>query len=232
MPSATLTCHGLTHLVDSNWLSNMPYHQNAVLHSYTHTMGLHTIPDKCYLQWNNKYGYNLPYKTFIPDISWLNWSCLCCTPLMHHTRYIRLKRTRTGRCSEDTTSYTHKTEFATFCTKLNDKYREFLSYSQTSWCTGKCVWEKLYQGPLLAVRKESIFITGIKPASCQAIGIKFSDHIQLHMDWINIGGRWDSTWLWILWGQETSYDSNPKEFVGIKHSLIWLCEPRIEIQWQ
>jgi len=74
-------------------LSNMPYHQNAVLHSYTHTLGLHTAPDKCSLQWK-KHGYCLPYKIFIPDILWLNWSCLCCTPLMHHMRYIRLKWTR------------------------------------------------------------------------------------------------------------------------------------------
>jgi hypothetical protein len=125
MPSATLTSHGLTHLVDSNWLSNMPYHQNAVLHSYTHTLGLHNAPDKCSLQWN-KHGYYLPYKIFIPDILWLNWSCLCCTPLMHHMRYIRLKWTRTGWCSEDTTPYMHKTEFAIFCTKLNYKCREFL----------------------------------------------------------------------------------------------------------
>lgn len=77
-------CHPhLTHLVDSNWLSNMP-HQNTVLHSYTHTMELHTIPDKCNLQWSNKYGYNLPYRIFIPEILLLNWSCLCCTRLTHH----------------------------------------------------------------------------------------------------------------------------------------------------
>jgi hypothetical protein len=127
MPSATFTCHGLTHLVDSNWLTNMPYHQNAVFHSHTHTLGLHTVPDKCNLQWNNKLGYSLLYKIFIPDILWLNWrSCLRCTPHMYHMRYIRLKWTRIGWYSEDTTPYTHRTEFAIFCTKLNDKYREFL----------------------------------------------------------------------------------------------------------
>jgi len=28
----------------------MPYHQNAVLHSYTHRLGLHTAPDKLKLK--------------------------------------------------------------------------------------------------------------------------------------------------------------------------------------
>jgi hypothetical protein len=51
-----------------------------------------------------------------------------------------------------------------------------------------CIGE-LISRTLVAVRKESIFITRITPDSCQAMGIRFSDDVQLHMDCINIGGR-------------------------------------------
>lgn len=163
-------------------------------------MGLHTIPDKCNLQWNNKYVYNLPYKIFVSEIVLLNWSRSCCTRLTHH----KVHQTETDRNSimirRHYTLHAQKQNLPFSALSWMTGTWNFYVLFPTSWCNGKCVQEKLYRGPLVAVRKESIFITTITPASCQAIGIQFSDHIELHVDCINIGGRWDSIWLWILSG--------------------------------